>query len=75
MDKATIGTVCILPEKVKYLYKVKKEFVMIIIQKRLGLMDLCVSIRQEKYNFAIVAYGLLKKNELIDRKVITFQTG
>ena len=48
---------------------------MIIIQKRLGLMDLCVSIRQEKYNFAIVAYGLLKKNELIDRKVITYQTG
>ena len=70
MDKAVIGTVCILAEKVKYLYKVKKEFVMIIIQKRLGLMDLFVSIRQEKRNYAIVACGLLKKNELI-----TFRTG
>lgn len=61
MDKAVIGTVCILAEKVKYLYKVKKEFVMIIIQKQLGLMDLFVSVKQEKWNFAIVACSLPKK--------------
>ena len=61
MDKAVIGTVCILADKVKYLYKFKKEFVMIIIQKQLGLMDLFVSVKQEKWNFAIVACSLPKK--------------